>query len=160
MHFAWLIVALVTIDASGTTLHEARKNYFRHEYTLDYYISTYDKPMIAILDGITSMHQVVCADLSVGGGVGLSINCPFRVATERTIFAMPETLIGFFPDVGATYFLPRLDGEMGIYLGLTGHQLKAYDTVYVRPYNQLILDGLASLLTISPANELKLWNRV
>lgn len=46
---------------------------------------------------------------------------------------MPETLIGFFPDVGATYFLPRLDGELGVYLGLTGHQLKAYDTVYVFP---------------------------
>lgn len=46
---------------------------------------------------------------------------------------MPETLIGFFPDVGATYFLPRLDGELGIYLGLTGHQLKAYDTVYLCP---------------------------
>lgn len=60
----------------------------------------------------------------------MSINTPFRVATEKTIFAMPETLIGFFPDVGATYFLPRLDGELGIYLGLTGHQLKAYDTVY------------------------------
>ena len=67
----------------------------------------------------------------MGGGVGLSINTPFRVATEKTVFAMPETLIGFFPDVGATYFLPRLDGELGIYLGLTGHQLKAYDTVYV-----------------------------
>ena len=66
----------------------------------------------------------------MGGGVGISINNPFRIATERTIFAMPETLIGFFPDVGATYFLPRLDGELGIYLGLTGHQLKAYDTVY------------------------------
>lgn len=66
----------------------------------------------------------------MGGGVGLSINTPFRVATEKTIFAMPETLIGFFPDVGATYFLPRLDGELGIYLGLTGYQLKAYDTVY------------------------------
>ena len=69
----------------------------------------------------------------MGGGVGLSINTPFRVATEKTIFAMPETLIGFFPDVGATYFLPRLDGELGIYLGLTGHQLKAYDTVYPSP---------------------------
>jgi 3-hydroxyisobutyryl-CoA hydrolase len=96
----------------------------------------------------------------VGGGVGLSTNCPFRVATERTIFAMPETLIGFFPDVGATYFLPRLDGELGIYLGLTGHQLKAYDTVYVELFNQLIIDGLASQLIISLASELKLSNRV
>lgn len=74
----------------------------------------------------------------MGGGVGLSINAPFRVATEKTLFAMPETLIGFFPDVGATYFLPRLDGELGVYLGLTGHQLKAYDTVYVIPKGSLI----------------------
>ena len=66
----------------------------------------------------------------MGGGVGLSINAPFRIATEKTIFAMPETLIGFFPDVGATYFLPRLDGELGIYLGLTGHQLRGYDVVW------------------------------
>jgi 3-hydroxyisobutyryl-CoA hydrolase len=87
MRFARLIVALVTIDASGTILHEARKNYFRHEYTLDYYLSTYDKPMIAIMDGITSMHQVICANLSVGGGVGLSINCPFRVAKDHLRYA-------------------------------------------------------------------------
>ena len=124
-----LTIALVTIKATGAELQEARKNYFRHEYTLDYYIATYDKPIIAIMDGITSIPLFNVVNMLVGGGVGLSINAPFRVATEKTIFAMPETLIGFFPDVGATYFLPRLDGELGIYLGLTGHQLKAYDTV-------------------------------
>jgi 3-hydroxyisobutyryl-CoA hydrolase len=124
----------------------ARQNYFRHEYTLDYYLATYQKPMVAIMDGITSTAPLplTCpADWVVGGGVGLSINCPFRVATEKTLFAMPETLIGFFPDVGATYFLPRLDGELGIYLGLTGHQLKAYDTVYLFSDSQrdLEVDG-------------------
>jgi 3-hydroxyisobutyryl-CoA hydrolase len=82
----------------------------------------------------------------VGGGVGLSINTPFRVATEKTVFAMPETLIGFFPDVGATYFLPRLDGELGIYLGLTGHQLRAYDTVYVK-YHEMLIIRWAGLAT-------------
>lgn len=60
----------------------------------------------------------------VGGGVGLSVHGRFRVATETTLFAMPETGIGFFPDVGGSYFLPRLQGYLGMYLGLTGHKLK------------------------------------
>lgn len=59
----------------------------------------------------------------VGGGVGLSANAPFRIATENTIFAMPETKIGYFPDVGGSYFLSRLDGELGTYLGLTSETL-------------------------------------
>ncbi len=56
----------------------------------------------------------------VGGGVGLSVNAQFRVATEKTVFAMPETKIGYCPDVGASYFLSRIDGEIGTYLALTG----------------------------------------
>ncbi len=65
--------------------------------------------------------------LAVGGGVGLSVHGTFRIATERTVFAMPETAIGFFPDVGGTYFLPRLNGRLGMYLGLTGARLKGQD---------------------------------
>lgn len=60
----------------------------------------------------------------MGGGVGLSVHAPFRIATENTLFAMPETKIGFFPDVGASYFLSRLDGEIGTYLALTGGLIK------------------------------------
>lgn len=60
----------------------------------------------------------------MGGGVGLSVHGKYRVATEKTLFAMPETAIGLFPDVGGTYFLPRLKGKLGLYLGLTGHRLK------------------------------------
>jgi len=60
----------------------------------------------------------------VGGGVGLSVHAPFRVATENTVFAMPETQIGYVPDVGANHFLSRLDGELGTYLALTGTVLK------------------------------------
>ena len=56
----------------------------------------------------------------VGGGVGLSVNAQFRIATEKTVCAMPETKIGYCPDVGASYFLSRIDGEIGTYLGLTG----------------------------------------
>lgn len=67
----------------------------------------------------------------MGGGVGLSVHAPFRIATERTMFAMPETLIGFFPDVGGSFFLPRLDGQIGTYLGLTGDRLEGVQTLYV-----------------------------
>jgi 3-hydroxyisobutyryl-CoA hydrolase len=63
----------------------------------------------------------------MGGGVGLSVHGPYRVATEKTLFAMPETAIGLFPDVGGTYFLPRLGGRLGLYLALTGHRLKGGD---------------------------------
>jgi 3-hydroxyisobutyryl-CoA hydrolase len=66
----------------------------------------------------------------VGGGVGISIHAPFQVATENTIFAMPETKIGYFPDSGSGFFLSRMDGELGVYLGLTSQQLKAVDVLY------------------------------
>jgi 3-hydroxyisobutyryl-CoA hydrolase len=60
----------------------------------------------------------------VGGGVGLVVNAPFRIATEKTIYAMPETKIGFSPDVGASFFLHNLDGQLGTYLALTGDTVK------------------------------------
>ena len=65
----------------------------------------------------------------VGGGVGLSAHASFRIATENTVFAMPETKIGYSPDVGATYFLSRMDGEIGTYLGLTGEFLKGREVL-------------------------------
>lgn len=93
--------------------------FFQDEYQTNHLLASYSKPVVALMDGIT-----------MGGGVGLSVHVPFRVATERTVFAMPETKIGFFPDVGATFFLPRLDGQTGVYLGLTGERLKGRDLVY------------------------------
>ncbi|KAJ1517837.1 hypothetical protein HMI54_003787 [Coelomomyces lativittatus] len=90
--------------------------FFTHEYQLNHLIGTFRKPIVALMDGIT-----------MGGGVGLSVHAPFRVVTEKTVFAMPETAIGFFPDVGATFFLPRLEGSWGSFLGLTGHRLEAGD---------------------------------
>jgi enoyl-CoA hydratase len=90
--------------------------FFHDEYRLNWRIHTYPKPYVAILDGIT-----------MGGGVGISVHGDFRVATERTQFAMPETGIGFFPDVGATWFLPHCPGAVGMYLGLTGGRLNGAD---------------------------------
>lgn len=92
--------------------------FFRKEYTLNYLIGTYKIPYVALLNGIT-----------MGGGVGLSVHGKYRVATENTLFAMPETAIGLFPDVGGTYFLPKLQGKLGLYLGLTGNRLKGMDVL-------------------------------
>ncbi|ODV88764.1 hypothetical protein CANCADRAFT_3410 [Tortispora caseinolytica NRRL Y-17796] len=103
-----------------TGLEGARKSaaFFNLEYTLNYSIATYSKPYISVMHGIT-----------MGGGVGLSVHAPFRIATEKTLFAMPETDIGFFPDVGGSFFLPRLDGRVGLYLALTSARLKGYDNL-------------------------------
>src|SRR5438105_2038122 len=95
--------------------------FFREEYELIRRIHRYPKPYVAIIDGIT-----------MGGGAGVSVNGPFRVATERTMLAMPETGIGLFPDVGATRFLNLCPGHIGRYLGLTGARLGAADALYCR----------------------------
>ncbi|KAL0482300.1 3-hydroxyisobutyryl-CoA hydrolase [Acrasis kona] len=87
--------------------------FFKEEYELNHLIGTMKKPHVAIIDGIT-----------MGGGVGLSIHGSIRVATENTVFAMPETAIGFFTDVGGSYFLHRLPRNIGTYLALTGARLK------------------------------------
>jgi enoyl-CoA hydratase len=93
--------------------------FYALEYAMNARLHHFAKPYIALLDGIT-----------MGGGVGVSVHGSHRVVTERTVFAMPETGIGFFPDVGATYMLPRLRGALGTYLGLTGARLSAADCVW------------------------------
>lgn len=107
-------------------LHESGRDgtdYWRHfygdEYRLNAAIFHFDKPYIALIDGIV-----------MGGGVGVSEHGSHRIATERTLYAMPETGIGLVPDVGGSYFLPRLPDHMGLYLGLTGARLKAADCVH------------------------------
>ncbi|XP_065170567.1 3-hydroxyisobutyryl-CoA hydrolase, mitochondrial-like [Atheta coriaria] len=87
-------------------------------YTLVGQIPNYKPNFISFMDGIV-----------MGGGAGLSIHGKYRIITERTIFAMPETTIGFFPDVGASYFLSRLQGRLGLYLGLTGERLQGEEIV-------------------------------
>jgi 3-hydroxyisobutyryl-CoA hydrolase len=106
-------------NREGTEGQQESKDYFALEYKLDHLISTYSKPYVAFIDGIT-----------MGGGVGLSLHAPFRIATENTVFAMPETTIGFFPDVGASFFLPRMDGQLGAYCALTSEQLKGPSVFY------------------------------
>jgi 3-hydroxyisobutyryl-CoA hydrolase len=90
--------------------------FFKEEYKLNYAIGTLKTPYVALMHGIT-----------MGGGVGLSVHGMYRVATEKTVFAMPETGIGLFPDVGGGHFLPRLNGKLGLYLALTGVRLKSRD---------------------------------
>ncbi|XP_078003052.1 3-hydroxyisobutyryl-CoA hydrolase, mitochondrial isoform X2 [Phascolarctos cinereus] len=104
------------ISEAGKAKQKLAQDLFREEYILNYAIGTYQKPYVALIHGIT-----------MGGGVGISIHGHFRVATEKTVFAMPETAIGFFPDVGGGYFLPRLPGKLGYLLALTGFRLKGID---------------------------------
>ena len=92
--------------------------FWRDEYPLNAFIKNYPKPYIALIDGIV-----------MGGGVGVSVHGGHRVAGDRFQFAMPEVGIGFFPDVGATWFLPRMPGELGTYCALTGERFDAADAL-------------------------------
>lgn len=102
--------------AAGDNQHEL---FLEEEYALDEYLHGYSKPVLALLDGFV-----------LGGGMGLAQAASLRVITERTRMGMPEVGIGFFPDVGGSYFLPRLPGELGLYLGVTGNQIRAADALY------------------------------
>ncbi|KAI1496756.1 putative 3-hydroxyisobutyryl-CoA hydrolase [Biscogniauxia marginata] len=113
------VAVLAEQNKQGPDGQKKSIDYFALEYKLDHYIANYKKPFISFMDGIT-----------MGGGVGLSIHAPFRIATERTVFAMPETTIGFFPDVGASFFLPRMPGYVGTYLALTSERLKGANVFY------------------------------
>ncbi|MEO9968318.1 MAG: enoyl-CoA hydratase/isomerase family protein [Hyphomonadaceae bacterium] len=104
------------LATSGAQDGAEARAFFAVEYRMNVAIHNFPKPILALMDGVT-----------MGGGVGLSVHGAFRVATERTLFAMPETGIGLFPDVGGGWFLPRLDGELGTWLALTGARLKGAD---------------------------------
>jgi enoyl-CoA hydratase len=100
--------------------HEASDEFFATEYQVNQLLGTYPIPAVALIDGIC-----------MGGGMGLSVHAAFRVVTSNASFAMPETKIGFFPDVGGSHFLPRLPGAVGRYLGLTGVRFSAADALEV-----------------------------
>jgi enoyl-CoA hydratase len=92
--------------------------FFWHEYRLNHFIHHLGKPYISLIDGMV-----------MGGGVGISLHGSHPIATERFVFAMPETGIGFFPDIGASYLLTRCPGNLGVYLGLTGNRLDSQDAL-------------------------------
>src|SRR5262245_38375802 len=106
------IRALYELGRAGR--HGEALQFWRDEYMLNTLIKRYPKPYVALIDGVV-----------MGGGVGVSIHGSHRVAGDRFRFAMPEAGIGFFPDVGASWFLPRLPGELGTYCALTGAELDA-----------------------------------
>ena len=106
-------------DAALAGHDEIIRAFFSEEYAVNAAIAGYPKPYIALIDGFC-----------MGGGIGLSVHGQIRVASQTAHFAMPETAIALFPDVGATHVLPRLPGELGMYLGLTGTRLTGADAVH------------------------------
>ncbi len=98
----------------------AKERFFTEEYALNLSIARYPKPCVALIDGIC-----------MGGGIGLSVHGAVRVASETAQFAMPETAIGLFPDVGATFALPRLRGDWGMFLALTGTRIGGADATWL-----------------------------
>ncbi|MBI4273469.1 MAG: enoyl-CoA hydratase/isomerase family protein [Rhizobiales bacterium] len=153
------IRALYDLGRAGR--HKVALQFWRDEYPLNAFIKRYPKPYVALIDGIV-----------MGGGVGISIHGSHRVAGDRFAFAMPEVGIGFFPDVGATWFLPRMPGELGTYCALTGERLSAADAVATGVATQRVaskrfpelLDGLTGTVPVDallaafaePAGEQKL----
>ena len=111
---------VVMLARSGDTDAEEAKRFFFAEYRLNHLLFTYSKPTVAIMDGIT-----------MGGGVGISLPCDYRIATENTRLAMPETSIGLFPDVGGGWYLPRLPGRVGEFMALTGARLDGAECQYL-----------------------------
>ncbi len=108
-------IRTAALAGDGATI----ERFFTAEYALNAAIAEYPKPYVALIDGIC-----------MGGGIGVSVHGTMRVTTERGLFAMPETAIGMFPDVGATFVLPRLHGALGMFLGLTGTRLAGGDAVH------------------------------
>jgi enoyl-CoA hydratase len=111
-------------------------DFFRNEYRLNYLISRYPKPYVALMDGIV-----------MGGGIGISAHASHRIVTERSELAMPETAIGFVPDVGGTHLLGTAPDELGTYLALTGSRIGAADAVFCRLADTVVLSGDLLILT-------------
>ena len=108
---------VILLHDSGKAGDSRAEEFWRIEYALNELIHCYSKPYISLIDGFV-----------MGGGVGLSVHGKYRVAGDATVFAMPETGIGYFPDVGGTFFLPRLGMSVGQWLGLTGARLNVGQT--------------------------------
>ena len=109
---------------------DAGAAFFLAEYRMNALLQAYPKPVAAVMDGVT-----------MGGGVGLSVYAKYRIVTERTLLAMPETGIGLFPDVGMGWVLSRLPGEIGTWMALTGARLKAADCLYLNLCTHYVESG-------------------
>ncbi|WP_312164358.1 enoyl-CoA hydratase/isomerase family protein [Phenylobacterium sp.] len=120
---------------SGAGDGKAAREFFFVEYRLNHLLFEYAKPVVVIMDGVT-----------MGGGVGLAMPAGYRVATERTTFAMPETGIGLFPDVGGGWFLPRMPSHIGTWLALTGGRIKAADCELVGVATDFVESGKVEAL--------------
>ncbi|MDQ3124819.1 MAG: enoyl-CoA hydratase/isomerase family protein [Pseudomonadota bacterium] len=133
------------IAESGAGDGSEARAFFKVEYRLNHLMFEYPKPITAIVDGIV-----------MGGGVGISEPADIRVATDRTTYAMPETGIGLFPDVGGGWFLPRLPSQTGVWLALTGARLKAADTVALGIHTHFVpagrIEALKAALMAHPDN--------
>jgi enoyl-CoA hydratase len=137
------IRALYDLGKAGR--HDEALQFWRDEYALNVAIKNYRKPYVALIDGIV-----------MGGGVGISVHGSHRVAGDRFSFAMPEVGIGFFPDVGATWFLPRMPGEAGTYCALAGERFGAGDALAAGIATQRVpsarfpalLDGLSGTVSV------------
>lgn len=117
---------------------------YRSEYHANAIISAYPKPYVALIDGYC-----------LGGGMGIAVHGSHRVVSDSAVLAMPETAIGFFPDVGCTYLLPRLPGNVGMYLGLTGYRMSAADAIACGVADVLVprehFDALEAAIAENPA---------
>jgi enoyl-CoA hydratase len=133
---------------AGRSDPDAGAAFFLAEYRMDELLQRYPKPVVAVMDGVT-----------MGGGVGLAAYANYRVATERTLWAMPETAIGLFPDVGTGWLLSRLPGEFGTWLALTGARLKAADLLHLNLATHYVesgkLEALKALLVQAPEGAAK-----
>ncbi|MCC5793054.1 MAG: enoyl-CoA hydratase/isomerase family protein [Legionellaceae bacterium] len=105
---------------NGRDAHPEQLAFFREEYRLNYHMARYHKPVIALINGI-----------AMGGGIGISLHASHPVALDNALFAMPETAIGFFPDIGASYLLSRCPGAFGMYLALSGRRFTAFEAQYL-----------------------------
>ncbi|XEI31459.1 enoyl-CoA hydratase/isomerase family protein [Aeromonas veronii] len=122
-------------EASEAELFGYARDFFEQEYRLDHHIHRYRKPLICVADGIC-----------MGGGIGLFAGADFRVVTENSLFAMPEVTIGLYPDVGASWFLSRMPGRLGLWLGLTGARFNGADALGVGLADHAIASGERSAL--------------
>jgi enoyl-CoA hydratase len=127
---------------------DAGAAFFLAEYRMNELLQRYPKPVAVVMDGVT-----------MGGGVGLSVYAKHRIATERTLLAMPETAIGLFPDVGMGWVLSRLPGEMGTWMALTGARLKAADCLHLNLCTHYVesgkIEALKTLLVSAPEGAAK-----